>query len=199
MARYRGSVTKQARNSGGTLDGYPKTDNLRRPYPSGQHGQARKKLSEYAIQLREKQKVRRTYGLLEKQFRKVYAYATSRKGVTGTILLQRLEMRLDNIFYRSGLAISRPQARQIIVHGHVLVNGQKVNVPSYLMKPGDIITIRERSKEMVKNLQEGRSPHVPNWIETDAKNLMAKFVSVPEREEMDQTINEQLIIEYYSR
>lgn len=199
MARYRGSVKKLARNSGGTLDGYPKTENLNRSYPSGQHGQARKKHSEYALQLKEKQKVRRTYGVQEKQFRKYYEWAVKKEGVTGTLLLQRLESRLDNIIYRSGLAGSRPQARQLISHGHILVNGQRVTVASYLVKASDEITIAEKSKTFLTNLQEGRSPNVPQWIDADSKALKAKVASLPEREDIDQEFNEQLIIEFYSR
>lgn len=199
MARYRESIRKLARNTGGTLDGYPKSENLRRAYPSGQHGQARKKLSEYALQLKEKQKVRRTYGVLEKPFRTVYKKAVRRKGVTGTILLQTLESRLDNILYRSGLAQSRPQARQLISHCHILVNGRKVNIPSYQMKVGDFITVRDRSKALFRSLQEGRSPVVPSWLEVDSDALAVRFAATPMREEIDPTINEHLIIEFYSR
>lgn len=199
MARYRESIRKLARNTGGTLDGYPKSENLRRAYPSGQHGQARKKLSEYALQLKEKQKVRRTYGVLEKPFRTVYKKAVRRKGVTGTILLQTLESRLDNILYRSGLAQSRPQSRQLISHCHILVNGRKVNIPSYQMKVGDFITVRERSKALFRSLQENRSPVIPSWLEVDSEALAVRFAATPMREEIDPTINEHLIIEFYSR
>jgi len=199
LARYRGSVKKLARNSGGSLDGFPKTTTLNRSYPSGQHGQMRKKLSEYALQLKEKQKVRRTYGVQEKQFRKYYEWAVRKEGVTGTLLLQRLESRLDNIVFRSGLAASRPQARQIISHGHILVNGQRVNVASYRVKPGDEVSVAEKSKTFLNTLQEGRAPIIPQWIEVDAKGLKAKVAAVPERQEMDQSFNEQLIIEFYSR
>lgn len=199
MARYTGSIVKQSRNEGTYLGGEPKKAYLKRPYGSGQHGQARKKLSEFAIQLREKQKVKRTYGLLEKQFRHNYEIAVAKKGVTGTVMLQRLESRLDNIVFRSGLANSRRQARQIVSHGHVLVNGQKVDVPSFIMKPGQVITIRERSKAFIKNLQEGRSPIVPDWVATDFENLQVMVRALPERDQIDQTFNEQLIIEFYSR
>ncbi len=199
MARYTKSVTKLARNSGGTLDGFPKTESLKREYGSGQHGQGRKKLSEFAIQLKEKQRVKRTYGLLEKQFRRYYKDAVRGTGVTGTLLLQRLESRLDNVFYRSGLAYSRPQGRQLISHGHVLVNGKRVDVPSFVMKPGDVITIRERSKKLLTELQEGRSPNIPEWLSVDVKELTVRFGAIPERQDMDKSINEQLIIEFYSR
>lgn len=199
MARYRQSIRKLARNSGGTLDGYPKTQGMKRSYPSGQHGQARKKKSEFAIQLLEKQKVKRTYGVLEKQFSRYYKYAVARPGVTGTVLLQRLESRLDNIVYRGGFGYSRPQARQLISHGHVLVNGQKVDIPSYIMKPGDVITVRERSKEFVNQQIASFNAPIPSWLEVDNNVPSIKFMAVPEREEMDQSINEQLIIEFYSR
>lgn len=199
MARFRGSVVKQSRNEGTYLDGEPKKAFLRRPYGSGQHGQARKKLSEYAIQLREKQKVKRTYGLLEKQFRHNYEVAVTRKGVTGHNMLQRLESRLDNVVFRSGLTKTRRQARQMVSHCHLLVNGKKVNIPSFLVKPGDVVQVRERSVTFVRNLQEGRSPIVPNWLATDFDNLQVMVKALPERDEIDQTFNEQLIIEFYSR
>lgn len=199
MARYTGSIVKQSRNEGTYLGGEPKKAYLKRPYGSGQHGQARKKLSEFAIQLREKQKVKRTYGLLEKQFRHNYEIAVAKKGVTGTVMLQRLESRLDNILFRSGLANTRRQARQIVSHGHVLVNGQKVDVPSFIMKPGQVISIRERSKAFIKNLQEGHSPIVPDWVTTDFENLQVMVRALPERDQIDQTFHEQLIIEFYSR
>ena len=131
MARYRGSVLKLVRSAGVHLSGFPKSAKLKKSYGPGQHGQARKKLSEYAIQLNEKQKVRRTYGVQEKQFRRIYAEATRRKGVTGTIMLQLLESRADNILFRSGLVVSRPQARQLLAHGHIDVNGKKMDIASY--------------------------------------------------------------------
>lgn len=199
MARYRKSIQKLARNTGGTLDGYPKTHNLRRPYPSGQHGQARKKKSEYALQLLEKQKVRRTYGVQEKQFVKYYEYAVRRKGVTGTVLLQRLETRLDNIVYRAGFGYSRPQARQLVSHGHVNVNGKRVDVPSYILKPEDVVSVREKSKAIVTANTEGYAPIIPTWMTVDTNAMTASLQTIPEREEMDPDINEQLIIEFYSR
>ncbi len=199
MARYRESTRKLARNSGGSLDGYPKTQNMRRSYPSGQHGQARKKKSEYALQLLEKQKVKRTYGVLEKPFSRYYKYAVGRQGVTGTILLQRLESRLDNIVFRAGLGYSRPQARQMVSHGHFLLNGKKVDIPSMILKPGDIVTVREKSQAYIKSIAESYVAPLPSWLEVDTNTLTAKFMAVPEREELDQSINEQLIIEFYSR
>ena len=202
MARYRNSIFKQSRRAGAVLDISPKAGKMKNPNPPGQHGAARKKLSEYALQLAEKQKVRRTYGLLEKQFRRTYERAVRKEGVTGTILLQLLESRLDNILYRSGLATTRPQGRQLIAHGHVQVNGHKVDIASYQMKPGDLLTIREKSKAFIKQLQEANphhTPMVPHWLEVDENNQVVKFKSTPEREDLDQTINEALIIEYYSR
>ena len=202
MARYRESVFKQSRRAGTVLDISPKAARMKNNNPPGQHGAARKKQSEFAIQLAEKQKVRRTYGLLEKQFRRTYDRAVRKQGVTGTILLQLLECRLDNILFRSGLATTRPQARQLVAHGHVQVNGQKVDIASYQMKAGDILTVREKSRAFVKQLQETNPHHtplVPHWLEVDENNMVVKFKSVPEREDMDQTINEALIIEYYSR
>lgn len=202
MARYRDSIFKQSRRAGTILDISPKAAKMKNNNPPGQHGAARKKLSEYALQLAEKQKVRRIYGLVEKQFRRTYEKAVRRQGVTGTILLQFLESRVDNILYRSGLATTRPQARQLISHGHVEINGHKVDIASYKMKPGDLLAIREKSKALVKNLQAANphhSPMVPHWLEVDETNMVVKFKSTPEREDLDQTINEALIIEYYSR
>ena len=202
MARYRESVFKQSRRAGAILDISPKVAKMKRTTAPGQHGAARKKLSEYGIQLAEKQKVRRTYGLLEKQFRRVYERAVRKQGVTGTILLQLLESRLDNVLYRSGLATTRPQARQLIAHGHVQVNGHKVDIASYQLKPGDMVMVREKSKSIFKHVQDANphhSPMVPHWLEVDENNMVVKFKSVPEREDIDKSINEALIIEYYSR
>jgi len=200
LARYLGSIRKLARNSGGTLDGYPKTIGMKRSYPSGQHGQGRKKKSEYALQLLEKQKVKRTYGVLEKQFARYYDYATRKKGVTGTVLLQRLESRLDNVVYRAGFAWSRPQARQMVTHAHFLVNGHKVDIPSIILKPGDVVTVRERSKGLVKEtVARFAASNVPHWVTADATELTFRINQLPEREDMDQSFNEQLIIEFYSR
>lgn len=202
MARYRESIFKQSRRAGAILDISPKAGKMKNTSAPGQHGATRKKLSEYATQLAEKQKVRRTYGILEKQFHTAYKRAVRRQGVTGTILLQMLESRLDNIVYRSGLATTRPQARQLVVHGHVQVNGKKLDIPSCQLKPGDIIMVFEKSKALVKTLLESNPHHqplVPHWLEMDDANLVVKFKSLPEREDLDQTINEALIIEYYSR
>jgi len=148
LARYRGSIFKQSRRAGAILDINPKAARMKRTHGPGQHGAARKKLSEYALQLAEKQKVRWTYGLAEKQFRRTYDRAVRKEGVTGTIFLQLLESRLDNIVYRAGLATTRPQARQVISHGHVMVNGQKVDISSYQLKPGDLVAIRQKKPSL---------------------------------------------------
>lgn len=202
MARYRESTFKQSRRAGKILDISPKAAKMKRTAGPGQHGAARKKVSEYGVQLAEKQKLRRTYGLLEKQFRRMYEKAVRKQGVTGTILLQLLECRLDNILYRSGLATTRPQGRQLIAHGHVVVNGRKVDIASYQMKPGDIVMVREKSKSIFKHVQEANphhSPLAPHWLEVDDSNMVVKFKAIPEREDIDQSVNEALIIEYYSR
>ena len=202
MARYKESVCKQCRRAGTSLCGSPKCAYVKRQSSPGQHGAARKKLSEYAIQLAEKQKVRNTYGLLEKQFRRTYDKAVKNKGVTGTVLLQLLESRLDNILFRSGLVATRSQGRQMINHGHVQINGQKVDVASYQMKPGQLLSIREKSKAIFKKLRElspNQPPVAPHWLTVDEDNMVIKFAMIPSREDLDMTINEALVIEYYSR
>lgn len=174
----------------------------KRAYAPGQHGQARKKLSEYGIQLREKQKVRRYYGVLESQFSKYFVMANKRKGVTGEVLLSILETRLDNVVYRLGMATSRPEARQLVSHAHFLVNGKKVNIPSFLVKVGDEITLRDKSKsnEKFKQVFEivGAKP-VPQWMEYDSENYIGKIVNLPAREDIDLPIEEHLIVELYSK
>jgi small subunit ribosomal protein S4 len=205
LARYRESVCKLCRNEGqklylkGSRCDTPKCAISRRSYGSGQHGNARKKLSEFAVQLREKQKLRRTYGILEKPFRRNYETAIRLRGVTGTLMLQRLEARFDNVVYRSGLVPSRALGRQMIQHGHFIVNGHKVDIPSYLIKPGDVITVRERSKGVFTALLEGRSPTTPHWMELDASKLSLVYKQEPERADLDQSVKELLITEYYSR
>ena len=209
MARYTDSVCRQCRREGMKL--FLKGDRCytakcavtKRHTPPGQHGQARaKKMSEYGIQLREKQKCRRTYGVLESQFRKYYTMATNMRGVTGENMLGLLERGLDNVIYRLNLAGSRPQARQLVVHGHFRVDGKKVDIPSYLVKPGQIITVRERSRDMdyLKELREqGAAKPIPKWLDLDAANLTGKVVALPQRDDIDLTIEEHLIIEFYSR
>lgn len=174
----------------------------RREYPPGQHGQSRKKFSDYDIQLREKQRVKRIYGVMEKQFRGYFEEASRQKGITGENLLLILERRLDNMVYRMGFASSRDEARQIIRHNHFEVNGKKVNIPSYLIKTGDVIEPREKSRKITKILEslEGVSRRgVPRWLEVDKDNLRGKVVALPEREELTMPIKEQLIVELYSK
>ncbi len=174
----------------------------KRVYAPGQHGQQKKKLSEYGIQLREKQKARRFYGILESQFRKYFEMAVSKKGVTGENLLQILESRLDNTIYRLGLATSRPEARQLVTHGHFTVNGKKVNIPSFLVKVGDVIAVKEKSRTSPKVKAIGDitgSKVIPKWLEFDPENLAGKVVALPSREDIDLPIREHLIVELYSK
>jgi len=174
----------------------------RRSYPPGQHGQRRTKISDYGIQLREKQKVKRMYGLLEKQFRLFFERAERQKGITGTNLLVLLERRLDNIVYRLGFASSRNQARQLVRHNHFLVNGQKVNIPSYLVKAGDTITLKERSRKartILESLETVARRGVPEWLELDKDNFTGIIRAFPTRENLTMPIQEQLIVELYSK
>ncbi len=172
----------------------------KRPVVPGQHGTARKKFSEYGMQLREKQKVRRAYGLLEKQFRIYYEKATRSKEGTGWALLKMLELRLDNVVYRMGIGSSRSESRQIVNHGHITVNGKKVNIPSYQVKVGDVIQIKEnkQSLEMFKALKEAKV-NTPKWLEFNPATLTGKVLALPEREDIDMNIQEHLIVEFYSR
>jgi small subunit ribosomal protein S4 len=207
VARYTESVCKLCRNEGlklflkGTRCYTSKCAIERRRYPSGQHGQERKKQSEYAVQLREKQKVRRFYGCLEKQFEKYYFDANRQKSVpTGLRLLQILEQRLDNLVHRCGFAPSRAQGRQLILHGHILVDGKKVTVPSYQLKVGQTVSVAEKSRPLMKKLQE-ENPSVgaPRWMNVDLENFKASIAQLPQREDLDPTIKEALIVEFYSR
>ncbi len=184
----------------------PKCAFERRPYPPGLHGQAsrfRRKQSDYALQLREKQKVKRLYGVLEQQFRIYFREASRRKGLTGATLLQILESRLDNVVYRLGFADSRAQARQLVRHGHIEVNGRKVNIPSYRVKPGDIIRVREKSRKnaFFRDRAEIIAERaVPEWLERDAENMTGRVLALPQRHHItDVEINEHLIVEFYSR
>lgn len=200
MARYTGPNNKLFRNYGVTDLSNRKLVSSMRQSASGQHGAARKKLSEYAIHLNEKQKIRLTYLVSEKQFAKYYNEAARRKGVTGTLLLQLLESRLDNVIFRAGLAVTRKQSRQIVNHGHVLVNGKRVDIPSYLVKPQDVITIKAKSSEFMKNVLEGiDSAIAPAWMTIDRAEQKITFDRIPEREELDPEFKEQLVIEYYSK
>jgi len=202
MARYRGPQSKIARKFGEPIFGPDKVLE-KKNYPPGFHGlnKKRRKTSEYCIQLKEKQKAKYTYGVLEKQFRNVFAKATRAKGVTGVVLLQMLESRLDNIVYRLGVAPSRAAARQMVTHRHILVNGDICNIPSASIKPGDIVAVREKSKslEMVTNSLNGFNHSKYPWIEWDEEAVAGKFMSVPEREDIPENIKEQLIVELYSK
>ncbi len=175
----------------------------RRKYPPGQHWQNRTKLSDYGLQLREKQKVKRMYGVLERQFRRYFEIASRKKGVTGEALLQILETRLDNVVQRLGFAIGIKTARQLVCHGHIMVNGRKVNIPSYNVKPGDIIELREKSKEMSiikESLEMARQRGIPSWLELDPENMRGKVMHIPTREEIPlENVQEQLIVELYSK
>jgi len=174
----------------------------RRNYPPGQHGQSRKKFSDYGTQLREKQKVKRIYGILENQFRNIFKEADRQKGITGETLLALLERRLDNIVYRLGFANSRDEARQLVRHNHFLVNQSKVNIPSYLVKPGDVIALREKSKKVVRVLEalEGVARRgVPQWLELDKDQMKGSMKGLPAREEITLPIQEKLIVELYSK
>ncbi len=204
MARYRESACKQCRREGKKLflKG-TKCDTKcildRKQVAPGQHGGGRKKPSEYGIQLREKQKVRNSYGILEKQFRHYYEQAVALPGVTGTVMFQLLESRLDNVVYRSGLVPSRAQARQLIRHGHFLVNGSKVDIPSYRLKVNDIVSVRPKSQALIKELAQTTLSATPQWLDTDKNNGVVKVLAKVEREDIDSTIKDALIVEYYSR
>lgn len=207
MSRYTDSVCKLCRNEGvklflkGSRCFTTKCAIERRRYGPGQHGQDRKKQSEYALQLREKQKVRRSYGVFERQFAAYMDEASRQKKVpTGLKLLQLCESRLDNVVHRSGMVPSRAQARQLILHGHFLVDGKKQAVPSFRVKPNQVISVAEKSQKLIKELIEANpAPVAPNWLNSNLENLTASIVNPPAREDLDQTIKEALIVEYYSR
>ncbi|MCK9339362.1 MAG: 30S ribosomal protein S4 [Bacteroidales bacterium] len=201
MARYTGPRTKIARKFKEPIYGPDKYLD-RKNYPPGQHGQSRKrsKLSEYGIQLQEKQKAKYTYGILERQFKKIFQKAASKKGITGQNLIKLIESRLDNVVFRLGIAPTRAAARQLVTHRHILVNGNITNIPSMLLVPGDVVTVRERSQalEVVTNSLNGRSnPY--SWLEWDANMMSGKFMNYPEREEVPENINEQAIVDLYSK
>lgn len=207
MARYTGSVCRLCRREGCKL--FLKGDRcysgkcsyVKRPQAPGVQSKSRKKVSEYGIQLREKQKVKRAYGMLESQFEKYYGIAERMKGKTGTNLLQLLESRLDNVVYRLGLGDSRAQARQIVLHGHILVNGKKVDIPSYFVSSGDEITVKKKlaDTERFKEIRESEARPMPSWLNMDNANLTGRVVAAPAREDIDLTIEEHLIVEYYSK
>ncbi|MBF0532093.1 MAG: 30S ribosomal protein S4 [Candidatus Omnitrophica bacterium] len=203
MARYIGPRFRLCRREGVNLFGNPKFDIERRPTPPGQHGGNRRgKLSNYGIQLREKQKVKRIYGILEKQFRLYYEKASSAPGITGHVLLQMLERRLDNTIYRMGFATTRPMARQIVSHGWVRVNDRKVNIASFLVKVGDEISlqVKDKSKKYIDtNIERMKDRSGARWLNIDPKHYKAKVVVLPTREDVQFPINEQLIVELYSK
>jgi small subunit ribosomal protein S4 len=208
MARYTEAVCRLCRREGGKLflkgtRCYTKKCAFeRRPTPPGQHGVRRRKMGDYGIQLREKQKVRRVYGVLERQFQNYFVEAEHIDGITGENLLRRLETRMDNVVYRLGFASSRAQARQLVTHGHFAVNGVPTNIPSYKLHPGDRVEVREsrRSKEAFKVIRETlRSHQAPEWLSLDATNLSGTIASLPRRDQMPLDLSEQLVVEYYSR
>ena len=208
MARYTDAVCRLCRREGQKL--FLKGDRCytdkcavtRRSYAPGMHGQGRSKVSEYGQQLREKQKAKRYYGLLESQFRKYYEMAVQSKGQTGENLLALCESRLDNVVYRLGFAMSRPEARQLVTHAHFTVNGRKVNIPSFLVKPGMVIAIAQGSRDLEKlkqNVEANAFRQPPQWLEYDRDNLVAKVVGVPQKSDIDLPIEEHLIVELYSK
>ncbi|MFW5781756.1 MAG: 30S ribosomal protein S4 [Candidatus Muiribacteriaceae bacterium] len=208
MAKYNGPSCRLCRQQGVKL--FLKGDRcytdkcaiVKKNFRPGIHGKRRRKLSDYGLQLLEKQKVRNMYGVLEKQFYLYYERAAKTKGVTGEIMLQILERRLDNVVYRMGILSSRNEARQWVRHGHIRVNGRKVDIPSYLVKPGDVVELKEKSKQLprIKEFLDEREQNgTPEWIEFNSENRKGTFVAVPERHMLDSSINEQLIVEFYSR
>lgn len=208
MARYVGPVCKLCRREKtklflkGTRCESPKCPIEKGRPPPGEHGRGRVRESEYLLQLREKQKAKRFYGILEKQFRSYYAEAARSKGVTGEELMRICESRLDNVVYRAGFAMNRPMARQLVNHGHFEVNGRKVNIPSYRVKPGDQITVRQRSKSMgrlIENISYAESRETPDWLSPNLKEMAVSVLALPERGQMDIPVQEQLIVEYYSK
>jgi small subunit ribosomal protein S4 len=201
MARYTGPMTKKSRRFGVDLKGNDKNFE-KRPYPPGDHGRGRIKESEYLLQLREKQKARYFYGVLEKQFRRYYEEANRKDGLTGTNLLVLLELRLDNVVYRGGFARTRAESRQMVSHRHILVNGRTTNVPSYRVKPGDVIEIKQRAREsqaVIGSLEVFGSREVPGWLQTDADAFKITVVDRPVRTQIDAPVQEQMIVELYSK
>jgi small subunit ribosomal protein S4 len=212
MARYTGPVCKLCRREGeklflkGEKCFSPKCPVERRNYPPGEHGREsmyrRRRVSDFQKQLREKQKMRRIYGVMERQFRRYYERALRRRGMTGEALLQQLELRLDNVVYRLGYASSRNQARQLVTHGHFNLNGRRTDVPSTIVRPGDSVAVREGSRQRTyfEDLDaEAETRSVPKWLERDLGGLSGKVLHMPEREDIDAALDEQLVVEYYSR
>lgn len=205
MAKLKTAKGKLVRKFGENIFGNPKYDKLlnRKAYPPGQHGQSRRsKLSNYGVQLQEKQKIKFTYGLLEKQFRNNFEKAERMVGETGINMLQLLEKRLDNVVYKLGFAPSRPSSRQLVTHKHFLVNNRIVNIPSYKVKPGDVIQVREKSKKLdiiIESLRRIKGDIDLSWLEINKAKMQGVFLSVPERDEIELTFNEQLVVELYSK
>ena len=209
MGRYIGPVCRLCRREGvklylkGERCYSPKCAMERRPYPPGQHGQKRaRRPSDYAVRLREKQKLRRIYGISERQFRNLFEVASKNKVVTGSVFLGLLESRLDNVVYRLGFAVSRRQARQLVRHGHITVNGRRVDLPSYRVRPGDEIAVAEKSRnlELIRqNLEAMKGRKVGPWLSLDVEGMKGKFLRLPDREDLALPVNEQLVIEFYSR
>jgi small subunit ribosomal protein S4 len=208
VARYTGPVCRHCRREGlklflkGERCYTDKCAIERRNYPPGEHGQARPKFSEYSVQLREKQKLRRIYGVLESQFRRYFQMADRARGVTGETLLQLLERRLDNIVYRLGFSTSRAEARQLVRHGHFRVNGRKVDVPSYLVRRGDVVTVRDRSRKVARiqeSLELAQRRGVPDWLEVNAETFTGTVKGFPARADLTMPINEKLVVELYSK
>lgn len=209
MGRYIGPVCRLCRREGvklylkGERCYSPKCAMERRPYPPGQHGQKRaRRPSDYAVRLREKQKLRRIYGISERQFRNLFEEASRKKGVIGSVFLGLLESRLDNVVYRLGFAVSRRQARQLVRHGHITVNGRRVDLPSYRVRPGDEIAVAEKSRnlELIRqNLEAMKGRKVGPWLSLDVEGMKGKFLRLPDREDLALPVNEQLVIEFYSR
>jgi small subunit ribosomal protein S4 len=208
MARYTGAVCRLCRRQGeklflkGPRCSSPKCAVAKRASPPGQHAQTRQKISNYGLQLREKQKLKRMYGIMEKQFRRYFKIASKSKGVTGKVLLQLLERRMDNVVFRMGIAVSRAQARQIVRHNFIYVNSKRVNIPSFLVDKDDIIELRTKEKPLPKfkeNLELSKDRSVPKWLEFDPKTLKVKVLRLPEKEDIPGTIQEQLVVELYSK
>ena len=209
MGRYIGPVCRLCRREGvklylkGERCYSPKCAMERRPYPPGQHGQKRaRRPSDYAVRLREKQKLRRIYGISERQFRNLFEEASKKKGVTGSVFLGLLESRLDNVVYRLGFAVSRRQARQLVRHGHITVNGRRVDLPSYRVRPGDESAEAEKSRNLKlirQNLEAMKGRKVGPWLSLDVEGMKGKFLRLPDREDLALPVNEQLVIEFYSR
>ena len=201
MARYTGPRTKVSRRARQLLDENKAKYFDRRPYPPGEHGRGRIRESQYLVQLREKQKLRFMYGVLEKQFRRYYKEAARQTGITGTVLLQILESRLDNVVYRSGLASTRPQARQLVNHGHFLVNDKRVDIPSYQVRKDDVVSVKERSHEILPIMIaiDTGDRTVPEWMDVNVDERTITIQDLPSREQIDTQIQEQLVVELYSK